>query len=616
MVALVSPSLPDNAQAHFAAGVLVHRRYVLTAAQPVIGVAPADIAVVVGIRDLANDAIGRSEVDEVIIHPDYNSYSTDSDLALLRLKNPLPPSTPVLPLLDDTALEVEGSTATMLGWGLNSCSDSTRKTVLQKVAASISSLAAANGVDSYDGVLSDRMIPATSSPAATAITAAEAGGPLLIPSTRGGQGYMLAGLRSFSIGCGDPSFPVIYARITSLRRFVLDQISPNYSAWEKSTGQLGEFGDSNHDNKSNWAEFAFAAASRRADGGENAAESLLRLKPISGKRYPAITFRRPVASEEIGYALAYSTGLVGSGQTLYPLESLVKTITPLTGNAAGAEQIEVTFPSALEDLGGSLGFFRVVAESSAAVAETPRNTETFPTWASGSLTDLDAQSAGRYHKRYRIQGSIAPGATTVAKTLFLSLRSADFDARLELRNSAGASLAVVDADAAGGIAGTDEILTYLLPVGAFELVVEVSTSLPGETGAFELAMSLQSVLDSYPVLAAGPATHATLTPSDGLDPMFVPGFKFNAEDYRFQLPPATGGAQQVTITLASNAFDPFVEILNAETGQLAVIVFDDNSGPGDDASLTFSATRGMSYIVRVTSAEEKEAGSYTLSVTY
>lgn len=85
-----------------------------------------------------------------------------------------------------------------------------------------------------------------------------------------------------------------------------------------------------------------------------------------------------------------------------------------------------------------------------------------------------------------------------------------------------------------------------------------------------------------------------------------------SDDYRLV---GLNPGQQATIDLVAinNSFDTYVQLINASTGQ--VIAFDDDSGEGLNSRLTFTATAGVEYAVRVTSFNINAIGDYRLSVT-
>ena len=68
---------------------------------------------------------------------------------------------------------------------------------------------------------------------------------------------------------------------------------------------------------------------------------------------------------------------------------------------------------------------------------------------------------------------------------------------------------------------------------------------------------------------------------------------------------------QVQINLESEDFDTYLQLINAETGEL--ITFDDDGGEGLNSELTFAVYPGIDYLVRVTSYGEQATGEYTLT---
>ena len=98
---------------------------------------------------------------------------------------------------------------------------------------------------------------------------------------------------------------------------------------------------------------------------------------------------------------------------------------------------------------------------------------------------------------------------------------------------------------------------------------------------------------------------STLTDSDLLNPTRTGSF---SDDYLLE--ELTFG-QIITIELTSDEIDTYLQLIDADTGE--VIAEDDDSGTGVNSRLRFTAIEEISYIVRVTSYGSRDVGTYQLS---
>lgn len=211
-------------------GSLITTEWVVTAAHCVVDdfnnpMPPGDIQVRAGEYNRSqNDGTEQQRnVSSVIVHPNYNAATSDSDIALLRLASPvtLGPSVGVVPLVFSPAndsLVAPGVSSLVSGWGATSEGGSTA-TILQKVRVPIVSNATCNA--SYGGGITANMLCAGFAAGGKDSCQGDSGGPLVVPE---GSGWRLAGVVSFGEGCARPNFYGVYTRVSSFTTWIAAQV--------------------------------------------------------------------------------------------------------------------------------------------------------------------------------------------------------------------------------------------------------------------------------------------------------------------------------------------------------------------------------------------------------
>jgi len=186
-------SLQNSWMGHFCGGALVREDWVITAAHCVEGESTNSIQVKIGLHNVngTSGAITRN-VDQIISHPSYSSWSLNNDYALLHLSQPVTNFEPIQ-LCTDTAHDEEPVMSTVMGWGATS-SGGWGSNVLLEVDVPID-----DSCGSYsNSEITNNMICAGDSNGGEDSCQGDSGGPLIMTNDEGE--YELIGVVSWGYG--------------------------------------------------------------------------------------------------------------------------------------------------------------------------------------------------------------------------------------------------------------------------------------------------------------------------------------------------------------------------------------------------------------------------------
>lgn len=210
----------------------------------------------------------------------------------------------------------------------------------------------------------------------------------------------------------------------------------------------------------------------------------------------------------------------------------------------------------------------------------------------GSLSTLDVLNPirlGSFADDYVLSG-VTPG-----QQVQINLTSTAFDPYLQIVDEATGQEVAFNDDATGSL---NSELVFTVPTAA---TYRVRVTSFGSAAVGDYTLTTSPPAQSIGTLAE---RAGALEPTDSDNPLRIGS---RHDDYR--LTGVTPG-QELRINLDSSAFDPYLQIVNAATGEL--IDFDDDSGGSNNSALLLTAQPGTNYILRVTSFNNGVTGAYTL----
>jgi hypothetical protein len=215
---------------HRCGGAVISSEWIATAGHCVEDLALQSIRIRVGEYDFSTMAEPYPHIErgarKKVVHPKYNFYTYENDLALVQLDQPLQFSPHVAPIcLPPDNIDLVGRNATVTGWGrLNE--GGTLPTILQEVIVPIVSNDKCRDMFLRAGrpeYIPDIFLCAGYEEGGRDSCQGDSGGPLQV---RGDDGrWVLAGIISWGIGCAEPLLVGVCSAIQRFKPWIQSTIS-------------------------------------------------------------------------------------------------------------------------------------------------------------------------------------------------------------------------------------------------------------------------------------------------------------------------------------------------------------------------------------------------------
>lgn len=219
-VSLTVSWIADPGRAHFCGGSIYNERWIVTAAHCLAKLKPEDVVVVSG-TNVLKQGVTRTNAARLLVHKDYAPATSDNDVGLIELFEPLAVSAKVkaialLETADEAGALTSGHDLVVTGWGATSEGGNVVRN-LQQVTVPFVTRETCNDPLSYNGKITTNMVCAGKAEGGVDSCQGDSGGPLV--DGPAGATPKLAGIVSWGDGCARPGKYGIYTRV------------PKFAAW-------------------------------------------------------------------------------------------------------------------------------------------------------------------------------------------------------------------------------------------------------------------------------------------------------------------------------------------------------------------------------------------------
>ncbi|XP_049915642.1 transmembrane protease serine 9-like [Epinephelus moara] len=221
---------------HVCGGSLINREWVMSAAHCFSSSSTSGWQVSLGRQNLQGEnpnEVSRT-VARIILHPNYDSDTSNNDIALLRLSSPVTFTDYIRPvcLAASDSVFNSGTDSWVTGWGAVEEGVSLPfPETLQEVEVPVVGNRQCNCLNGV-GTITDNMICAGLLAGGKDSCQGDSGGPMV---NQQGSVWVQSGVVSFGFGCARPNLPGVYSRVSSYQSWINSHISSDQPGFVRFT---------------------------------------------------------------------------------------------------------------------------------------------------------------------------------------------------------------------------------------------------------------------------------------------------------------------------------------------------------------------------------------------
>ncbi|XP_064187903.1 suppressor of tumorigenicity 14 protein isoform X1 [Anguilla rostrata] len=172
------------------------------------------------VMNTVSNAVATRLIRRVVLHPQYDQFTSDYDIALLELSAPIFLSDWVQPVCVPAPSHTfgSGSNCFVTGWGVL-MEDGELASLLQEATVKIIGHSTCNKL--YDDAVTPRMLCAGNLQGGVDACQGDSGGPLVCQEK--GRRWFLAGIVSWGEGCARQNRPGVYTQVTKFSEWIHQQ---------------------------------------------------------------------------------------------------------------------------------------------------------------------------------------------------------------------------------------------------------------------------------------------------------------------------------------------------------------------------------------------------------